>query len=63
MRPLVEALDKANEYGITPVRTCAITGQFFRKDPCCQVYKALFSTMEELAAQVAVARSQPPVPI
>ncbi len=45
-------------HGGCPVRTYAITGQFFVKDPYCQVYKALFSTMEELAASVAAARSQ-----
>ena len=45
-------------HGGCPVRTFAITGQFFRKDPYCQVYKALFSTMEELATQVAAVRSR-----
>jgi len=45
-------------HGGCPVRTYAITGQFFAKDPYCQVYKALFSTMEELAADVAAARSR-----
>ena len=45
-------------HGGCPVRTYAITGQFFRKDPYCQVYKVLFSTMEELATQVATARSR-----
>src|SRR5262249_39329375 len=45
-------------HGGCPVRTYAITGQLFRKDPYCQVYKALFSTMEELAVKVAADRSQ-----
>jgi len=51
-------------HGGCPVRTYAITGQFFRKDPYCQVYKALFSTMAELAAQVSAVRarhSSPPM--
>ena len=45
-------------HGGCPVRTYAITGQFFRKDPYCQVYKALFSTIEELAAKVAAVRAR-----
>src|SRR5262245_34135304 len=43
-------------HGGCPVRTYAITGQFFVKDPYCQVYKALFSKMEELATGVAASR-------
>ncbi len=40
-------------HGGCPVRTYSITGEFFVKDPYCQVYKALFSTMEKLAAKMA----------
>jgi hypothetical protein len=40
-------------YDGCPVRTYTITGGCFVKDPYCQVYKALFSTMEELAAKLA----------
>jgi radical SAM protein with 4Fe4S-binding SPASM domain len=43
-------------HGGCPVRTFAITGNFFVKDPYCDVYKALFSTMEGLAAEVAAVR-------
>ena len=40
-----------------PVRTYSITGDFFVKDPYCQVDKAIISTMEEIAAKTA---AQPP---
>jgi radical SAM protein with 4Fe4S-binding SPASM domain len=43
-------------HGGCPVRTYTITGEFFIKDPYCQVYKALFSTMEELATKMAAVR-------
>jgi len=36
-------------HGGCPVRAYANTGKFLVKDPYCQVYKALFSTMETLA--------------
>jgi uncharacterized protein len=40
-------------HGGCPVRTYSITGKFFIKDPYCKVYKALFSTVEELATRAA----------
>jgi uncharacterized protein len=48
-------------HGGCPVRAYSITGEFYVKDPYCQVYKALFSTMEELAAGVASANWRLPV--
>jgi uncharacterized protein len=56
----------ANCHGGCPVRTYAITGDFFKKDPYCQVYKALFSTMEKLARaklSVGVRRRLPVLPV
>jgi uncharacterized protein len=50
-------------HGGCPVRTYAITGEFFVKDPYCQVYKAMFSTMEEMAARTASARSRRALPV
>ena len=50
-------------HGGCPVRTYSITGDFFRKDPYCQVYKALFSTMEELAAGQAATRARRTLPV
>ncbi|MBO0720244.1 MAG: radical SAM protein [Blastocatellia bacterium] len=48
-------------HGGCPVRTYSITGDFYLKDPYCPVYKAIFSTMEELAARMASARRRLPV--
>jgi len=50
-------------HGGCPVRTYSITGEFFRKDPYCQVYKELFSTMEQLAASAAASRASRPLPV
>ena len=50
-------------HGGCPVRTYTIIGEFFVKDPYCQVYKALFSTMEELAAKLAVVRYRRALPV
>jgi radical SAM protein with 4Fe4S-binding SPASM domain len=50
-------------HGGCPVRTYANTGEFFVKDPYCQVYKALFSTMEELAARLAAGRYRRALPV
>ena len=50
-------------HGGCPVRTYAITGKFFVKDPYCKVYKALFSTIEELAAGMAAVRSWRVLPV
>jgi radical SAM protein with 4Fe4S-binding SPASM domain len=44
-------------HGGCPVRTYSITGEFFVKDPYCEVYKAIFSSVEEAAALEAAARS------
>lgn len=43
-------------HGGCPVRTYAITGDFFKKDPYCQVYKAMFSTMDDLSVNAASTR-------
>jgi hypothetical protein len=40
----------------------SITGDFFVKDPYCQVYKAIFSTMEEIAAKTAGDRRRRSLP-
>jgi sulfatase maturation enzyme AslB (radical SAM superfamily) len=40
-------------HGGCPVRNYSITGNFFVKEPYYQVYKAIFSTMEEIAAKTA----------
>jgi len=50
-------------HGGCPVRTYSITGDFFVKDPYCQVYKAMFSTMEEMAARMAAGRSRRSLPV
>jgi uncharacterized protein len=50
-------------HGGCPVRTYAITGDFFVKDPYCQVYKALFSTMEALAVRMAAVRYRRALPV
>jgi uncharacterized protein len=50
-------------HGGCPVRTYSITGEFFRKDPYCQVYEELFSTMEQLAASAAASRASRPLPV
>ena len=50
-------------HGGCPVRTYAITGDFFVKDPYCQVYKALFSAIEQAAARVSAMRSRRALPV
>jgi len=50
-------------HGGCPVRTYSITGNFFRKDPYCQVYKSLFSAMEQIAASVAAWRASRALPV
>jgi radical SAM protein with 4Fe4S-binding SPASM domain len=50
-------------HGGCPVRTYSITGDFFVKDPYCQVYKAIFSMMEEIAAKPASARRRRSLPV
>jgi uncharacterized protein len=50
-------------HGGCPVRTYSITGDFYVKDPYCQVYKTLFSTMEEMAAKTASIRSRRALPV
>ena len=40
-----------------------MTGEFFVKDPYCQVYKALFSTMEAMAAKMATVRYRRALPV
>jgi len=40
-----------------------MTGEFFVKDPYCKVYKALFSTMEEMAARRAAVRYRRALPV
>ena len=44
------------------VRTFSITGDFFRKDPYCEV-KALFSTMEQIAVSAAAERASRTLPV
>lgn len=50
-------------HGGCPVRTYAITGDFFVKDPYCGVYKALFSSVERAAARLSAARSRRALPV
>ncbi len=50
-------------HGGCPVRAYSITGEFFVKDPYCEVYKALFSRMENLAAEVSRARFARTLPV
>ena len=50
-------------HGGCPVRTYAITGDFFVKDPYCKVYKAIFSTMEAMAARMASVRYRRALPV
>lgn len=53
-------------HGGCPVRAYSITGEFLVKDPYCEVYKALFSRMETIAAKLSrarFARSLPVLPI
>ena len=44
-------------HGGCPIRTHSIYGDMFQKDPYCSLYLSLFSSMEELAAQVAGKRA------
>ncbi len=50
-------------HGGCPVRTYSITGDFFVKDPYCQVYKAIFSTMEEIASKRASSTRRRSLPV
>lgn len=50
-------------HGGCPVRAYSITGEFFVKDPYCEVYKALFSLMESLAADLSRARFKRSLPV
>src|SRR5262249_12960538 len=50
-------------HGGWPVRAYAITGEFFVKEPYWKVYKALFSTMEAMAAKMAVVRYRRALPV
>ena len=46
-------------HGGCPVRAYTITGKFFARDPYCEVYKAMFSRMEEHATPRRVRRALP----
>lgn len=50
-------------HGGCPVRAYSITGDFFVKDPYCEVYKALFSRMENLATELSRARFARSLPV
>ena len=50
-------------HGGCPVRAYSITGEFFVKDPYCEVYKALFSQVESLATGFARARFARSLPV
>jgi uncharacterized protein len=50
-------------HGGCPVRAYSITGEFFVKDPYCEVYKALFSRVEELATELSRARFVRSLPV
>lgn len=50
-------------HGGCPVRAYSITGEFFVKDPYCDVYKALFSQVEKLATELSRARFVRSLPI
>jgi len=50
-------------HGGCPVRTYSITGEFFVKDPYCQVYKTVFSTVENMATRVAAGKSSGILPV
>jgi sulfatase maturation enzyme AslB (radical SAM superfamily) len=50
-------------HGGCPVRTYSITGEFFIKDPYCQVYKTVFSAVEDLATKAAAARFNRLLPV
>jgi len=49
-------------HGGCPVRTYSITGDSFVKDPYCQVYKAIFSTIEKIALNTASASRRRSLP-
>lgn len=50
-------------HGGCPVRAHSITGEFFVKDPYCEVYKALFSRVEKLATERSRARFARSLPV
>lgn len=50
-------------HGGCPVRTYAITGEFFRKDPYCGVYKAFFACLDKLAVRVSAAKYRRSLPV
>jgi len=50
-------------HGGCPVRAYSITGEFFVKDPYCEVYKALFSRMESLALKLSRAKFPRSLPV
>jgi sulfatase maturation enzyme AslB (radical SAM superfamily) len=45
------------------ISAASITGEFFTKDPYCEVYKALFSRMESIAAELSRARFARSLPV
>ena len=50
-------------HGGCPVRTHAITGEFFKKDPYCEVYKAMFGFIDELAVKISAERYRRSLPV
>jgi radical SAM protein with 4Fe4S-binding SPASM domain len=50
-------------HGGCPVRTYAITGDFFQKDPYCEVYKSLFACLDALAVKVSAAKYRRRLPV
>jgi uncharacterized protein len=50
-------------HGGCRVRAYSITGEFFVKDPYCEVYKALFSRIENLGAELSRARFARSLPV
>jgi len=41
----------------------AITGEFFKRDPYCEAYKALFSSLEAMSVKAAAARRGRRLPV
>lgn len=50
-------------HGGCPVRTYAITGEFYKKDPYCQVYKSLFACLDNLAVKMSAAKFRRSLPV
>ena len=50
-------------HGGCPVRTYAITGDFYKKDPYCHVYKSLFTYLDALATKVSAAKYRRSLPV